>query len=356
VFAIESMGLVKIEINDRILSMNSDSDMIYYSLNDRTYRRTKMNDFIEFRHVNGKRIARMLNKKEKEEIANSFYSDVYMASYKYPQLKVHIKNYEFLEQRGKELIKIYGGRIPVIPPDRYFSLYVKVSRGCPWNQCTFCELYKDQKYSPVDFDNFKEEVIELGTFYKNSIQSMNGIFLGDANAINMSKILGKYLSFLRSKFNMPFYAFSDAFTTPLKNIDFQLLKNAGLKRIYIGIESGNYKVLKLLNKNMDLKIAGEFIEKIKSAGINIGLIVMSGFGKDHVNDTVNFLNSIEYSKGDIIYISPLKEYSGLREILIENNMEEETHMKYMEYDIMQSKLKEKVKIPVVVYNLDESIY
>ena len=53
-FAEEARGVVKIEIGERRLSLNMDSDMIYYSLGDRTYRRTRMNDFIELRYINGK--------------------------------------------------------------------------------------------------------------------------------------------------------------------------------------------------------------------------------------------------------------------------------------------------------------
>ena len=37
----------------------------------------------------------------------------------------------------------------------------------------------------------------------------------------------------------------------------------GLKRIYIGIESGNPDILRILNKKMDTQIAREFIEKIQ---------------------------------------------------------------------------------------------
>ncbi|WP_337860989.1 radical SAM protein [Ferroplasma sp.] len=356
-FATESGGLIKIESGERRLSMNSDSDMIYYSLEDRTYRRTNMNDFVEFRYIDGNRIARLLPESEKQLVANNFYGNVKEASLEYPFLKKHIKDYNFLKSRGNELMRIYGSRIPVVPPDRYFSLYVKISRGCPWNQCTFCELYRDQRYLPLSFDSFKEQVEKLSIFFKNSVTSMNGIFLGDANAISMgSRALNEYLFFLNSKLHMPLYAFSDAFTTPLKNIDFIKLKNAGVKRIYIGIESGNSAVLKILNKKINLKSAGEFIKKIKDAGINIGLIVMSGFGKDHVNDTVNFLKSIVYAKGDIIYISPVKEYNEFREILIENGMEKETGQKEFEYDIIRTRLKESINIPVVVYNLDEAIY
>ena len=352
-FAEEARGVVKIEIGERRLSLNMDSDMIYYSLGDRTYRRTRMNDFIELRYINGKRNARLLDEKEKRGIANSFYSDIELVSTEYPFLKKHRKDYEFLKKRGTGLIGIYGEKIPIVPPDRYFSLYLRISAGCPWNKCSFCNLYKDQKYSPLPFSMVREQAERLGEFFKNSIESMNGIFLGDANAVSMSSdMLYNYFDYFREKFHMPFYAFSDAFTTPLRNTDFKMMREMGLKRIYIGIESGNPGILRMLNKKMDTQMAREFIGKIQDSGINVGLIVMSGFGKDHVRDTVKFLKSIEYSKGDIIYISPIKEYDNFHEILMENGME----IRNGEFTEIRDNLKDFLDIPVVIYNVDESLY
>uniref|UniRef100_UPI00262CBA8F radical SAM protein n=1 Tax=Ferroplasma sp. TaxID=2591003 RepID=UPI00262CBA8F len=154
------------------------------------------------------------------------------------------------------------------------------------------------------------------------------------------------------KFHMPFYAFSDAFTTPLRNTDFKMMREMGLKRIYIGIESGNPDILRMLNKKMDTQMAREFIGKIQDSGINVGLIVMSGFGENHIRDTVKFLKSIEYSKGDIIYISPIKEYNNFHEILMENGME----IRNSEFKEIRDNLKDSLDIPVVIYNVDESLY
>jgi radical SAM superfamily enzyme YgiQ (UPF0313 family) len=357
VFAEESKGLVKIEIGEKRISLSMDSDMIYYSLADRTYRRTKMNDFIEFRHISGNRSARLLDESEKISVASSFYEDIKSASSEYPFLKKYIKNYDFLVKRSETLMSIYGNRIPIVPPDRYFSLYVRVSRGCPWNRCTFCNLYKDLEYMPLGFSELKSQTRELREYFGNSLDSMTGIFLGDANAISLnSSILSGYMSYLKKKFNLPFYAFSDAFTTPMKNTDFVMLKEMGLKRIYVGIESGNPGILKMLNKKMDLNRARGFIEEIKKAGIGLGLIVMSGFGGAHARDTVNFLKSVNYSRGDIIYISPVKEYNGFHEILMANGLYETEKAGIKEYEKIRDSLRESLEIPVVVYSLDESLY
>ncbi len=41
---------------------------------------------------------------------------------------------------------------PIRPPSEAGSLLLRVTRNCPWNKCTFCGLYKGQKFSirPVD--------------------------------------------------------------------------------------------------------------------------------------------------------------------------------------------------------------
>ena len=356
-FAEEGNGLVKIEIGERRLSLNMDSDMVYYSLSDRTYRRTRMNDIIELRYIGGRREARLLEEKEKPAIASAFYRDVEATSMQYPSLKKYVKDYSFLETRGKRLREIYGGKIPIVPPDRYFSLYIKISEGCPWNKCSFCNLYKDRTYMPLKIEKIKEEVDALKSFFRNSMPAMNGIFLGDANAVSMNfSELEEVLLYLGKEFRMPFYAFSDAFTTPLRNTNFYRLHELGMRRIYIGIESGNPDILKMLNKKMELDVAREFIGKIRDAGINVGIIVMSGFGEDHVKSTVDFLGSIEYSKGDIVYISPVKEYGNFHEILLNNGIREDREIAIKEYEEIKNPLRSRLKIPIVVYSLDEAMY
>ena len=41
---------------------------------------------------------------------------------------------------------------PIRPPSEAHSLLLRITRNCPWNRCTFCGLYKGEKFSfrPVD--------------------------------------------------------------------------------------------------------------------------------------------------------------------------------------------------------------
>ncbi|MEM0140208.1 MAG: radical SAM protein [Ferroplasma sp.] len=356
-YASAQNGIIRIDGENEWLSMNMDSDMIYYTLNGSTFRRTRMNDFLEMKHFNGNRYVRKLSCSESRDIATAFYSTVNKMVNQFPFLKEHVRDYEFLKRRGKELMDIYQEKVPIVPPDRYHSLYIRISEGCPWNNCTFCNLYKNESYGIVKFDKLKEQAMALKNYFRNSLDSMTGIFIGDANSAGInSKILQEYLEYINSEFNYPIYSFSDAFTTPKKKQDFEILKDLGMKRIYIGIESGNDKILKILNKNMDTGIAKKFIEEIKSSGINIGLIVMSGFGNEHVRDTVEFIESIEYSKGDIIYISPVKEYNDFHGVMENNGIFITAENTIREYNFIKSELKKKLNIPVVIYNVEESLY
>ena len=36
---------------------------------------------------------------------------------------------------------------PIRPPSEAGSLLLRVTRNCPWNRCTFCSVYKKQKFS-----------------------------------------------------------------------------------------------------------------------------------------------------------------------------------------------------------------
>ncbi len=356
--ALLNNGLIKMEYNNKIMLMDYKSDMIYYTNKDKTYRRTLMNDIIEIKIDNNIRKIRYLNENEKIKIVNDFYNNVKMLSEKYNFLDNNIKDYNYLYKRSVDLIKIYDEKIPIVPPDQYFSLYIRISYGCPWNKCTFCNLYKDQKYNIIDFSSLKKQINDLILYFGDAIKSRKGIFLGDANAINIKNdILTKYLKYINDNFNLPLYAFSDAFTTPYNNNDFNLLKKYNMKRIYIGIESGDPEILKILNKKMDIKTAIKFINKIKDNNINVGLIFMSGFGNyNHVENTINFIKNINLGKGDIVYISPLKEYNDFNKIIIENNIDNSIEVKNKQFIELKNSISKLYSIPVVLYDINEALY
>ncbi len=109
------------------------------------------------------------------------------------------------------------------------------------------------------------------------------------------------------------YAFLDAFTGTRKSVeDYRALAGLGLKRVYIGLESGHDPLLQFVKKPGEAQDAIETVRAIKAAGINVGVIVLIGLGGDrfvdgHTRDTLSVLNQMELGHGDLIYFSDLVE-------------------------------------------------
>jgi len=228
---------------------------------------------------------------------------------------------------------------PIRPPSEAASLLIRLTRNCPWNQCSFCSLYKGKKFSvrPVDhivkdletverciklfkelehekdqsivkdkLQNLKDDLKSRGdwgyhsamTWYRNG---MTSIFLQDANSMVMkAEDLIFILKTIREKFG-----FVDRITTyarshtiaRISDQDMKAFADAGLNRIHIGMESGADTVLNLVKKGVDKKthiIAGQ---KVKRAGIELSEYFMPGLGGNEYSmenaiETADALNQI----------------------------------------------------------------
>jgi len=47
---------------------------------------------------------------------------------------------------------------PIRPPSEARSLLIRVTRNCAWNQCLFCPLYKEKKFSLRPVDHIKKDI------------------------------------------------------------------------------------------------------------------------------------------------------------------------------------------------------
>ena len=144
------------------------------------------------------------------------------------------------------------------------------------------------------------------------------ICLGAANALAIPRPrLQPLLEIVAQEFPATgVYAFLDAFTGTRKSVeDYEALARLGLKRIYLGLESGHDPLLEFVHKPGHANDAIETIRSIKAAGIHVGIIVMIGLGGDryaagHVADTLQVLNSLQLGAGDLLYFSDLVEEPG----------------------------------------------
>ena len=60
---------------------------------------------------------------------------------------------------------------PIRPPSEAQSLMLRITRNCPWNNCTFCGLYKGQKFSIRPVSHIIKD-IDVIRYYVDEIQKI----------------------------------------------------------------------------------------------------------------------------------------------------------------------------------------
>jgi hypothetical protein len=211
----------------------------------------------------------------------------------------------------------------ILPPDQYQAVLLQATEGCSFNTCTFCELYKGQSFTIKTEDDFRDHARAVREFLGAGLSLRRTLFLGDANALvipterllRMMRIAGEFFDVNALG---GFYAFLDGFSGERKSSrDFRRLREAGLERIYIGLESGHDALLRFLNKPGVADDALNAVRKMKTGGVPVGIIILLGaggqrFAKGHVQDTVRLINEMKLDLDDQIYLSELIEFEDMQ--------------------------------------------
>lgn len=220
-------------------------------------------------------------------------------------------NIEKLDNQANEFAKVYKP-ISILPPDQYLALVVQITEGCSYNKCIFCNFYRDRKFRIKTVKAFEEHLINIKKFMGQGIMVRRSIFLGDANALIVPQnqlvaaftALNHHFPHLKN-----IYSFIDVYTGIFKTSnDYSILAQMGLKRVYLGVETGNQELLELLNKPRLDSNLHKLVFDLKRGGVDIGLIFLAGIGGNtyadqHVRDSIELVDQLPLGAGDIVYIS-----------------------------------------------------
>jgi hypothetical protein len=265
-------------------------------------------------------------------------------------IKVDIFSFISYKRFGNDNILIYKGYLkmaknmtfelgPIRPPSEAASFLLRITRNCPWNQCLFCSVYKNDKFSLLSVEEIKRDIQtarditedikaiswRMGNSGKVNSQVIGHIlndhgfsesyrsiamwlyygtgacFLQDAdNLIMKTKDLVEILNFLREKFPEITRITTYSRSMTIVNKSFNSLteiRMAGLNRIHVGMESGYDPLLKLVKKGVTAAQHIEAGRKVLDAGMELSEYVMPGLGgqdmwKEHAIETANALNKI----------------------------------------------------------------
>jgi radical SAM superfamily enzyme YgiQ (UPF0313 family) len=229
---------------------------------------------------------------------------------------------------------------PIRPPSEARSLLLRFTRNCPWNKCKFCPVYKRRTFSrrkveeiiaDIDAaarmrDQLKELSREMGeggdithavasrafsnprlsNAYRNVAAWLyygtGAVFLQDANNLVMKPdALAKCLRHLRQELpevrRVTTYARSS--TAAQRSVEeLAMLREAGLDRVHIGLETGYDPLLKFMKKGVtsEKQVLGG--RNVKQAGLQLSEYVMPGLGgskwwREHATATAQVLNRID---------------------------------------------------------------
>lgn len=167
------------------------------------------------------------------------------------------------------------------PPSEWQSYLLQVTIGCSHNACTFCGMFKDKKYRIRPLSEIFEDI----DMAKQRFGSVDQIFLCDGDAIaiptsDMLKILHKIKKNFPEIKEIATYAGPKSTLSKSKD-ELKLLREAGLTKAYLGVESGDDKVLKDTCKGVNAFEMLEAGQSLVNAGMELYAIILIGLaGKE----------------------------------------------------------------------------
>ena len=184
------------------------------------------------------------------------------------------------------------------PPGEWRSWLLQVSVGCPHNACTFCGMYKDKRYRVRPLEEIYEDIALARAAYGD----VNRVFLCDGDAVAMdTEDLLAVLERLYETF--PTLERVNAYAGPVSALaksheELRALREAGLVRLYLGVESGSDGVLRAVHKGVDAAGMLEAGRRMVSAGFDLWTMVLIGLAgpgeasRAHALDTAALINAM----------------------------------------------------------------
>ncbi len=186
------------------------------------------------------------------------------------------------------------------PPSEADSLLIQATVGCPHNKCTFCMVYKNGvKYKVRPIEEIKADLEEARQVYGDRVETL---FFPAGNTIAMPTAAltelcrHSYSIFPRLR-RITVYGSSQFIYR--KGIDqLRSLAEAGLKRIHVGLESGDDVILERIKKGSTAQQQIAAGQMLRAAGIEVSEYVMLGIGgkertEAHACQTAAAINQIQ---------------------------------------------------------------
>lgn len=197
----------------------------------------------------------------------------------------------------KKLVFDQGEGVVYRPPSEDKSFILRVTTGCSHNGCTFCNMYRDVKFRVRSMEDIAQQ-IALAAEHNNNIRR---VFLADGNAMvlptpKLLQIIGMLKESFPKLNRISCYAGArDLLNKPLAEL--VALQQAGLKWVYLGVESGDEQVLRGVNKGVGVAEMIDAGKKVLAAGLKLVAMIILGLGGKadttaHALNTARLINEV----------------------------------------------------------------
>ena len=163
------------------------------------------------------------------------------------------------------------------PPGEWKSYLLQCTVGCSNNTCTFCSMYKSKRYHTRPLADVLEDIeMASRTWYRDT----ETVFLCDGDAIDLPpEYLFAVLDALYKTF--PHLRRVTTYAGPLSTLrktpeELKAIRQAGLQRAYLGVETGDDALLRHVKKGVGADGMLQAGQRLVEAGFDLWTIVITG--------------------------------------------------------------------------------
>lgn len=228
-----------------------------------------------------------------DTIGNSPIKDIQLDELPFPAWDEYCKKYPLKNNFLSFNSKI---AIPII-----------ATRGCPYSCSEYC-TYPLQQGKVVRFRSIDNIISEI-KHWKNKLNAKKFVFRDPVFSINKNFTINLCKKIIEEQLNIEFLM-----ETHLRNLDdelIHLLQKAGLRMVYVGIESSGTDILKNIKRfTIKKDIQFEIIDKLKKNGIITKSMFMLANPNDDANTTMDTINYSKYLPNELVQFSVFTPYPG----------------------------------------------
>jgi radical SAM superfamily enzyme YgiQ (UPF0313 family) len=185
------------------------------------------------------------------------------------------------------------------PPSEADAYILQATIGCSWNHCVYCDMYREKSFRVRPLAETLEDIGAASARFGAQVRK---VFVGDGDALvldtpSFEKIAVACHAAFSNLERISCYATARNILDKSEE-ELRALRQSGLRRLYIGPESGDDTTLKRIAKGATFQEHAEAAARAHAAGMEISVIVMLGVASTerseaHAHATASLITAMD---------------------------------------------------------------